>query len=90
LLFRLCCLRRFLVAAGRVCGERDSILSRQLKKNFTKLACCSIRLASFSACFAVFEEVFSRLRWHPRFAFGLPALPLCGAAPTFLCRGKEK
>jgi hypothetical protein len=30
------------------------------------------------------------LRWHPRFAFGLLALPLCGAAPTFLCSGKEK
>ncbi len=29
-------------------------------------------------------------RWHPRFAFVLHALPLCGAAPTFLCRGKEK
>jgi hypothetical protein len=29
-------------------------------------------------------------RWHPRFASGLPVLPLCGAAPTFLCRGKEK
>jgi hypothetical protein len=30
------------------------------------------------------------LRWHPRFASGLLALPLCGAAPTFLCRRKEK
>jgi hypothetical protein len=30
------------------------------------------------------------LRWHPRFASGLHALPLCGAAPTFLCRRKEK
>jgi hypothetical protein len=29
-------------------------------------------------------------RWHPRFAFVLHALPLCGAAPTFLCRRKEK
>jgi hypothetical protein len=38
-------------------------------------------------------------RWHPRFvflagirvgAFAVRALPLCGAAPTFLCRGKEK
>jgi hypothetical protein len=28
--------------------------------------------------------------WHPRFAFVLQALPLCGAAPTFLCRRKEK
>ncbi|AUT58374.1 hypothetical protein C2L65_01270 [Paraburkholderia terrae] len=28
--------------------------------------------------------------WHPRFVFGLPGLPLCGAAPTFLCRRKEK
>ncbi|AUT65120.1 hypothetical protein C2L65_36735 [Paraburkholderia terrae] len=30
------------------------------------------------------------LFWHPRFAFVLQALPLCGAAPTFLCRRKEK
>jgi hypothetical protein len=30
------------------------------------------------------------VRWHPRFAFVLQALPLCGAAPTFLCRRKEK
>jgi hypothetical protein len=28
--------------------------------------------------------------WHPRIAFVLQALPLCGAAPTFLCRRKEK
>jgi hypothetical protein len=28
--------------------------------------------------------------WHPRYVFGLQALPLCGAAPTFLCRRKEK
>jgi hypothetical protein len=26
----------------------------------------------------------------PCFAFGLLALPLCGAAPTFLCLAKEK
>jgi hypothetical protein len=30
------------------------------------------------------------LCWHPRGAFAARALPLCGAAPTFLCRGKEK
>ncbi|CAG9241351.1 hypothetical protein PCAR4_1030001 [Paraburkholderia caribensis] len=29
-------------------------------------------------------------RWHPRFVSVLHALPLCGAAPTFLCGGKEK
>jgi hypothetical protein len=29
-------------------------------------------------------------RWHPRFVRVLQALPLCGAAPTFLCRRKEK
>jgi hypothetical protein len=28
--------------------------------------------------------------WHPRDVIGLHALPLCGAAPTFLCRRKEK
>ena len=31
-----------------------------------------------------------RFRWHPRFAFVLQALPLCGAAPTFLCRLQRK
>jgi hypothetical protein len=34
--------------------------------------------------------VFWPVRWHPRFAFVLEASPLCGAAPTFLCRRKEK
>jgi hypothetical protein len=29
-------------------------------------------------------------RWHPRDVFGFHALPLCGAAPTFLCCCKEK
>jgi hypothetical protein len=28
--------------------------------------------------------------WHPQYVFGSLALPLCGAAPTFLCRRKEK
>jgi hypothetical protein len=31
-----------------------------------------------------------RFRWHPRIVIALHALPLCGAAPTFLCRRKEK
>jgi hypothetical protein len=29
-------------------------------------------------------------RRHPPYAFVLQASPLCGAAPTFLCRRKEK
>jgi hypothetical protein len=29
-------------------------------------------------------------RWHPRYVSSLQASPLCGAAPTFLCRRKEK
>jgi hypothetical protein len=33
---------------------------------------------------------FGAFRWHPRFVIGPHALPLCGAAPTFLCRRKEK
>jgi hypothetical protein len=28
-------------------------------------------------------------RWHPRFHAGLLVLPLCGAAPTFLCSGVQ-
>ncbi|CAG9211154.1 conserved hypothetical protein [Paraburkholderia caribensis] len=33
---------------------------------------------------------FQTLRWHPRYVSSLQASPLCGAAPTFLCRRKEK
>jgi hypothetical protein len=40
-------------------------------------------------CDAVAGQFFL-LRWHPRYVFGFLALPLCGAAPTFLCRRKEK
>jgi hypothetical protein len=36
------------------------------------------------------RSVFWPFRWHPRIAFVLQASPLCGAAPTFLCRRKEK
>jgi hypothetical protein len=28
--------------------------------------------------------------WHPRCAFAARVLPLCGAAPTFLCSGSGK
>jgi hypothetical protein len=33
--------------------------------------------------------VFVFLRWHPRFRFGLLALPLCGAAVTFFAAAKK-
>jgi hypothetical protein len=46
-------------------------------------------LAGFSA-FLFFVFLFFAFCWHPRFAFVLHTLPLCGAAPTFLCRRKEK
>jgi hypothetical protein len=36
------------------------------------------------------RSVFMPLRWHPRYGSVLHASPLCGAAPTFLCRRKEK
>ncbi|MFP3559368.1 hypothetical protein SB861_53480, partial [Paraburkholderia sp. SIMBA_049] len=42
-----------------------------------------IRKAVFAAQVVL---VFLHFRWHPRFAFVLHASPLCGAAPTFLCR----
>jgi hypothetical protein len=54
------------------------------------LAGRSVSFASFFAEFAVFGWIFLRVLWHPRFGVGLLALPLCGAAPTFLCSGKEK
>jgi hypothetical protein len=37
-----------------------------------------------------FAFLLLRFRWHPRFVSVLQASPLCGAAPTFLCRRKEK
>jgi hypothetical protein len=40
--------------------------------------------------FFAFAFGFFGFRWHPRDVIGLQALPLCGAAPTFLCRRKEK
>jgi hypothetical protein len=47
-----------------------------------------IRDAVFAA--QAFGVMCLPLRWHPRYAFVLQASPLCGAAPTFLCRRKEK
>ncbi|WP_180725436.1 hypothetical protein [Paraburkholderia largidicola] len=48
----------------------------------------------FAFCFFAFAAravfVFLPLRRHPRDVIGSLALPLCGAAPTFLCRRKEK
>jgi hypothetical protein len=60
----------------------------------------SATLGWFAGVFARIREVVSALHtlpvcawlfcWHPRFVSVLQALPLCGAAPTFLCRRKEK
>jgi hypothetical protein len=36
------------------------------------------------------RSVFWPLRRHPRDDLPVQASPLCGAAPTFLCRRKEK
>jgi fucose 4-O-acetylase-like acetyltransferase len=49
-------------------------------------------LAYFGFWFSVFGfgGIRDFLRWHPQFRFGLLVSPLCGAAPTFLCSGKEK
>ena len=41
----------------------------------------------FGLCVGIRVMAF---RWHPRFVSVLQASPLCGAAPTFLCRRKEK
>ncbi|MDR6384074.1 hypothetical protein J2802_004502 [Paraburkholderia caribensis] len=45
----------------------------------------SATLLGFALCFALFA-----FRWHPRYVSLLHTSPLCGAAPTFLCRRKEK
>jgi hypothetical protein len=42
------------------------------------------------SCFMRRRSVFWPLRRHPRYDVPLHASPLCGAAPTFLCRRKEK
>ncbi|MDR6385158.1 hypothetical protein J2802_005592, partial [Paraburkholderia caribensis] len=39
--------------------------------------------------FALASAVCFCFRWHPRYVSSLHASPLCGAAPTFLCRRKE-
>ncbi|MEX3974203.1 hypothetical protein [Paraburkholderia caribensis] len=44
----------------------------------------------FWFCFALASGVCFCFRWHPRIVSVLHASPLCGAAPTFLCRRKEK
>jgi hypothetical protein len=47
-----------------------------------------IPLGDFFVCDAGWFALV--LRWHPLDVIGSQALPLCGAAPTFLCRRKEK
>jgi hypothetical protein len=46
--------------------------------------CAGIR--GLPSCFKRRRLVFWPLRWRPRYVFVLHVLPLCGAAPTFLCR----
>ncbi|MGT2474359.1 hypothetical protein [Paraburkholderia terrae] len=60
---------------------------------WSAVRCAGIRDAVGFFAFALASAmrlVFLPLRWHPRYAFVLHASPLCGAAPTFLCRRKEK
>jgi hypothetical protein len=53
---------------------------------------CCFFLAGFSFNFRLLFLFFFFILVlaFPCFLFGLFALPLCGAAPTFLCRRKEK
>ncbi|CAG9239180.1 hypothetical protein BCAR13_870031 [Paraburkholderia caribensis] len=44
----------------------------------------------YSVNFLVLVLAWVCFRWHPRCVIWLHASPLCGAAPTFLCRRKEK
>ncbi|MCO4879338.1 hypothetical protein L8949_20080, partial [Paraburkholderia caribensis] len=41
---------------------------------------------AFAFCFLPLLFLLLLFRWHPRFVSSLQASPLCGAAPTFLCR----
>ncbi|MEM5434986.1 hypothetical protein [Paraburkholderia diazotrophica] len=49
--------------------------------------CAGRHLLLFATAFVF---MFLPLRWHPHMRLAAQALPLCGAAPTFLCRRKEK
>jgi hypothetical protein len=50
---------------------------------------CALQAGGF-ACGASFLVVVPGTLAFPCCVIGLLALPLCGAAPTFLCRRKEK
>ncbi|WP_148654448.1 hypothetical protein [Paraburkholderia caribensis] len=73
---------------------------RELLACFRRCPCAGRHLLFFAAatcvvvwCFGLCAGIRAgRLlfRWHPRFVSSLQASPLCGAAPTFLCRRKEK
>jgi len=48
-------------------------------------------IRALSLCVWLFAGIRElAFRWHPRYVIVLQASPLCGAAPTFLCRRKEK
>jgi hypothetical protein len=51
------------------------------------LLCFSLLFFAFAAAHFLFASAFAGIRVG---AFAAQALPGCGAAPTFLCRGKEK
>ncbi|TXC86537.1 hypothetical protein [Paraburkholderia azotifigens] len=53
---------------------------------FCCFVCDAVAILVFSVCDAVAVYVLYR---HPRFAFVLQALPLCGAALTFFAAAKK-
>jgi hypothetical protein len=92
-----------LASAGGVCcaghffaGIREAVFAAQavFSRASASGVCCAGRFFA-----GIREAVFAAqalpvracpLRGHPRGAYAARALPLCGAAPTFLCSGKEK
>src|SRR5690349_7259252 len=64
---------------------------RELLARFTRRPCAGRNLLFFAAATCIVVWRFGIcFRWHPRIVSSLHASPLCGAAPTFLCRRKEK
>src|SRR5690349_4171830 len=70
----VCLIFRVQVSGGCFC-------CRRFNRSMLVLSVCLICFC-FCFCFC--------FRWHPRIVSSFHASPLCGAAPTFLCRRKEK
>ncbi|MEM5437345.1 hypothetical protein [Paraburkholderia diazotrophica] len=80
----------------RAAGIRNCVVVSACRRHPQLRGCFSVPPASAIAW--LFQRaagirncvVVSACRRHPQLRLAAQALPLCGAAPTFLCRRKEK